>query len=119
MKTMMLYKGYSGSASFDEEGLVFYGKIEFIRALVTFEATEAKALRDAFHEAVEDYLVTCADLGVAPEEPFKGSLNVRLGKPLHRAIASVAAQNDLSINAYIKNALEYYVQHQELLNTHG
>ncbi len=117
MKAMMMYKGYSGSISFDEEALTFYGKIEFIRALVTFEATEAKALRDAFHEAVEDYLNTCTQLGTLPEEPFKGSLNVRLGKSLHRSIAAIAAQNDLSINAYIKHALEYYMQHQELLNT--
>jgi hypothetical protein len=38
----MLYKNYYGSVHFDYENLIFHGKIEFIRALVSYEATDAK-----------------------------------------------------------------------------
>ncbi len=59
MKDLMHYKDYYGSVHFDDEDVIFYGKIEFIRALVTYEATNAKGLKKAFQEAVDDYLVTC------------------------------------------------------------
>ena len=50
MKDLMQYKNYYGSVHFDENDLIFHGKIEFIRALVTYEATNAKDLKQAFHE---------------------------------------------------------------------
>jgi len=109
MKSILKYKGYLGSINFDEKSVVFYGKIECIRALVTFEASEAKQLQKAFKQAVDDYLLMCREASIEPEKPFKGSLNVRLTKALHRDIARLAVQEDISINAYIKQALEQYV----------
>jgi hypothetical protein len=37
MKDMMTHKGYFGSVSYDDEDKIFYGKIEFIRALVSYD----------------------------------------------------------------------------------
>jgi|SRR5579872_1664148 len=105
MKDLMQYKDYYGSVHFDDEDLIFYGKIEFIRALVSFEATNAKGLKKAFREAVDDYLETCRNQKIEPETPFKGSLNVRLGAELHRRIAIAAAQHHLSINKFITETL--------------
>ena len=55
------HKGYEGSAALDHSG-VFYGKIKNINDLVTYEASSTDSLRDAFIEAVDDYLLTCATL---------------------------------------------------------
>lgn len=54
MKTMMDYKGYYGSAEFSPADEVFHGKLEFIRDLVIYESDDAKGLKRAFHEAVDD-----------------------------------------------------------------
>lgn len=102
----MEYKGYYGSVHLDQQKLFFYGKLEFIRSLITYEGNTAKQLRASFEESVDDYLATCRESKIEPEKPFKGSLNVRIGKELHRQIAIEAAQQDISINAYIKNLLE-------------
>ena len=45
------YIGYEG----------FHGKIEGIRDLVTFEATDGASLEIAFRDAVDDYLMTCVE----------------------------------------------------------
>ena len=45
-----------------------------IRSLVTFEADNEGELEKAFQEAVDDYLATCKEQGIAPEKPFKGVL---------------------------------------------
>lgn len=106
MKDVMLYKNYHGSVHFNDEELFFYGKIEFIRALVSYEATTAKGLRKAFEEAVDDYLDLCEEKKIKPETPFKGSLNVRLGPELHRKVAVAASQKNVSVNKFIADTLE-------------
>ncbi len=62
MTNLMEYRGYFGSVNFDESDEVFYGKLEFIRDLVNYEATDAKNLIKCFHEAVDDYLASCVSL---------------------------------------------------------
>ncbi len=71
MKDLMHYKNYYGSLHFDDDDLIFHGKIQFIRALVTYEATDAKGLKKAFEDAVNDYLDTCHSQKITPEIPFK------------------------------------------------
>jgi predicted HicB family RNase H-like nuclease len=110
MKDLMQYKGYYGSVHFDDEDLIFYGKIQFIRALVSYEATHAKELKKVFEESVDDYLTTCYRQQIEPEVPFKGSLNIRLGPELHRRVAVVAEQNHLSINKFIMETLARVVK---------
>ena len=105
MKDMMSYKGYYGSVHFDDEELIFYGKVEFIRALLSYEATDAKGLRKSFEEAVDDYLDLCHKKNIPAETPFKGSLNIRLGQELHRRVAIAASQKKLSVNKFITNTL--------------
>ena len=56
MKNVLKYKGYIGSVFFSEEDGVYHGKVEFIRDLVNYEASEVDALEASFHEAVDDYL---------------------------------------------------------------
>jgi predicted HicB family RNase H-like nuclease len=105
MKDLIQYKGYYGSVHFDQENLILYGKVEFVRALISYEATNAKALKKAFEEAVNDYLALCKSEKIQPELPFKGSLNIRLGSELHRSIALEASYQKLSINKFITKAL--------------
>ncbi len=100
------YKGYIGSVSFSEADNVFFGKVEGIRGLVNFEGESVRELTDAFHEAVDDYLAYCADEGIEPDKSYSGVLNVRLTPEIHRQIAMLAKQAGLTINAYIKAALE-------------
>ncbi|MBS0358783.1 MAG: type II toxin-antitoxin system HicB family antitoxin [Proteobacteria bacterium] len=109
MKDMMQYKGYYGSVHFDDEEPIFHGKIEFIRALVSYEATNATSLIKAFQEAVDDYLETCRSQQITPEVPFKGSLNVRLGSELHRKIVIAATNQHSTINKFITDTLSKVV----------
>jgi len=41
-----------------------------IRDRVGFHADTVEDLREAFHEAVEDYIETCASIGKALRKPF-------------------------------------------------
>lgn len=109
MKDLMYHKGYYGSVHLDNEDLILHGKVEFIRALVTYEATDAKGLKKAFIDSVEDYLDMCEKQNIKAETPFKGSLNVRLGQELHRKIAIAAELHHKSINKFIAETLDEVV----------
>ena len=106
----MTYKGYLGSVAFSEKDNVFFGKIEGINGLVNFEGESMKELTEAFHEAVDDYLAYCEDEGIEPDKSYSGVLNVRLTPAIHRQIAILARQAGLTLNAYIKDALEEKVE---------
>ncbi len=49
MKNMMNYKGYYGSVNFDADDLIFYGKLEFINSLISYEGETAKEIHTAFN----------------------------------------------------------------------
>ena len=105
------YKGYVGSVAYSEPDKVFFGKLEGIDDLVNYEGESVKELTEAFHEAVEDYLIFCEEHGVKPEKSYTGTFNVRIAPDTHRDIANLAAEAGISINAFVKRALSEAVKH--------
>jgi predicted HicB family RNase H-like nuclease len=59
MSAMLEYKGYFGSVEFSAEDEVLHGRLTLIRDLVTYEGKDAKEIKAAFQEAVDDYLELC------------------------------------------------------------
>lgn len=95
----MNYKGYAARIEYSEEDGLFVGHIAGIRDVVGFHGETVQELRNAFEEAVTDYLDTCAKLGRAPQEPYSGNLNPRLAPALHAtvAISAVSPQEYQSV----------------------
>ena len=111
MKNTMEFKGYTGSVEYSDEDGIFFGKVQFIRALISYEGSNAEELRKDFHDGVDDYLAMCKEKNITPEQPFKGSYNVRVGRDLHRQIAIEAARRGVSLNSLIVTALEKETHH--------
>ena len=113
MNDILEYKGYYASVQFSSENEVFYGKIMGIDDLVNFEGASVKELKKAFHEAVEDYLETCEELGKEPNKTYKGTFNVRISTDLHKAAAVYASTQNISLNDFVKTAIDYALLHKE------
>ena len=108
MKTLM-HKGYIGSIEASLEDDCLYGKLLFIKPLVSYEGDTVAQLEENFREAVDDYLEACEEQHAEAEKPCKGSLNVRLGPDLHMKIALAAREKSVSLNEWIKTGLETIV----------
>jgi predicted HicB family RNase H-like nuclease len=106
MKDMIKYKDYFGSVHYDSDAVIFYGKLEFIKALISYEATDAAGIKKAFEDAVDDYLAMCTKEKIVPEKPFKGSFNIRTGHRLHQLLALAAQRENMSINKFVCHILE-------------
>jgi predicted HicB family RNase H-like nuclease len=57
MKNELTYKGFIGSIHFSTDDRVFFGKIEGINDLVTFEDTTVDGLEEAFKYMVEEHIL--------------------------------------------------------------
>ncbi len=105
MKDVLKYKGFIGSVHFSAEDGVFFGKIEGINDLVTFEGSSVKELTDAFHYVVDEHIKDCEKENVDAGKSYKGNFNIRISPELHRRIATFAKTKGLSINKYINEVL--------------
>ena len=102
----LTYKGYIGSVSFSPEDEMFWGKLEHINDLITFESDNAHDLKRVFEEVVDDYIAFCNEKGIKPEKPFKGSFNVRLKPSVHERAYIKAIQSGMSLNKFIETTLD-------------
>ncbi|MBX3258039.1 MAG: type II toxin-antitoxin system HicB family antitoxin [Chitinophagaceae bacterium] len=84
--------------------------------LINFEGGSVKELKKAFHEAIDDYISTCKSLGKVPNKTYKGTFNVRIPSELHKEAAAFAAINRLSLNDFVKSAIDFALANQEQLN---
>jgi predicted HicB family RNase H-like nuclease len=101
----MSYKGYSARVEYDDEDSIFVGRIAGIRDGVGFHADSVAELREAFHEAVEDYLETCARIGKEPQKAFSGQMMFRVNPELHRRAAVAAELAGKSLNQWAEDLL--------------
>jgi|SRR6185312_12259851 len=113
MNDILQYKNYYASVHFSAGDEVFFGKILGINDLVSFEGASVKDLKKAFKEAVEDYLDTCAQLGKTPEKTYKGTFNVRVPATLHKKASLFAAVNNITLNEFVKTALDFTLKHTD------
>jgi predicted HicB family RNase H-like nuclease len=101
----MAYKGYSARVEYDDEDGIFTGRIAGIRDGIGFHADSVAELREAFHEAVEDYLETCARIGKEPQKAFSGQMMFRVNPEVHRKAAVAAELAGKSLNQWAEEVL--------------
>lgn len=106
----MKYKGYEAVIHYDEDDQILHGRVLNVRDVISFHGESIKEVRQAFEEAVDDYLADCAERGVDPDKPFSGKFVVRVKPEVHRRAAILAARDNVSLNVWLINALEEKIQ---------
>ena len=101
----MIYKSYSARVEYDDEDGIFFGRLAGIRDGVGFHADTVEGLRAAFHEAVEDYLETCARIGKEPQRAFSGQMMFRVNPEVHRRAVIAAELAGKSLNQWAEEVL--------------
>ena len=109
---MMDYKGYVATVEFDDSVDRLHGRVvnSGPYPIATFEATDVATLRREFERSIDEYVMSCAEDGVEPRKQYSGTLNLRLGPDLHQRAARAASAFGVSLNAWIKQAVEEKVQ---------
>ncbi len=106
MKDIMKYKGFIGSVHYASEDRVFYGKVEGVNDLITFEGSSVNDLEEGFRYMVNEHIKDCTMKDIPLEKSYKGNLNIRLSPELHKKAAHNASLRGVSLNQYINDALK-------------
>lgn len=65
---LMQYKGYSCQPEYSADEHIFFGRIIGIRDMIYFQSDSAKDIEREFHEAIDDYLEFCTEVGKQPQK---------------------------------------------------
>ena len=108
MKTtdVLTYKGFIGSVRFSAQDEVFFGKVEGVNDLITFEGNSVKELKEAFRYVVDEHIRDCEKENIPLEKSYKGSFNLRLTPELHRKAAIKAKMYGSTLNSFVRKAIE-------------
>jgi predicted HicB family RNase H-like nuclease len=102
----MTHDGYVAMIELDEDAEFFHGEVINTRDVLTFQGRTLDELKVAFADTVADYIDWCRERGKEPERPYSGNFTVRISPELHRRVATAAARNGKSVNAFVAEALE-------------
>ena len=114
---MIEYKGYTGVFEFDPSIDAFHGHVLGLQDVVTFEGRSVDELRREMEESVEDYLAFCAEEGKEPERPYRGEFLIRTTPDVHRAVATAAEAEGMSLNAWVESTLTAVATQQRTTRT--
>ena len=73
MNNVMRYKGYWAKIQYSEEDNCFWGEIEGINDMITFEGSTVDELRKDFEDAIEHYIEHCKNYNKEPQKQYSGS----------------------------------------------
>jgi predicted HicB family RNase H-like nuclease len=63
-------------------------------------------LEEDFNAAIDSYIESCKEMGIAPRKVYNGVLNIRIPSETDRKIALIAESERISINTFIRNSIE-------------
>lgn len=106
MKDFLVYKDFIGSVHFNAADEVFFGRIENIDDLVSFEGSSVVELKKAFEDSVDDYIALCNETKKEAEKSYKGSFNLRIPPEIQRRAKRLAIMKGISLNQFIQHAVE-------------
>jgi len=109
--SVMSYKGYLARIEFDADDEIFVGHIANIDDVIGFHADTVEGLKSAFHDAVDDYLATCAKAGKSPDKPYSGNLMLRVPPSVHARAALAAKLSGKSMNEWSADILDAAAEH--------
>lgn len=110
MSNLLLYKNYNGTVEYSKEDKCLFGKVVGIKSLLSYKGDSVQELEQDFQNVFDEYLADCHERNVKPEQPYKGTFNVRISPELHRNIAVYAIEHEKSLNAAVEEAIRNMVE---------
>lgn len=109
MSDLLEYKGYQGTIEYSKADELLFGKVLHIDSLIQYDGASVPDIKTAFQDAVDGYLAFCEQTGRAPNKPYSGTFNVRIGPELHRDAVMAAGKRGTKLNEFVRDAIRAMV----------
>ena len=107
---MIILQKKSCTTHFAYEDRVFYGKVEGVNDLITFEGSTVDELEKGFKYMVDEHIKDCEKNNTPLEKSYKGNLNIRLSPEIHKKAAYNASMRGISLNQYINDTIKKEIE---------
>ena len=101
----MTHKGYAAQIEFDPEDHIFVGRLAGISDIVTFHGASVVELEAEFRVAVDHYLAVSEKMGIAPQRPYSGEIELRISPEIHARAAVAAETHGKTLNQWVAEVL--------------
>ena len=119
MSDLLVYDMYNGTVEYSKQKGCLVGKVIGIKKNIEYEGDTLAELEEAFRDKIISYIKDCGKQGIAPEQPYKGSFNIRISPVLHRQIAIYAIEHKKSLNAAVEEAIQQYMDQESKKSQKG
>lgn len=90
---------------FDQDAELFRGEILGLTGSADFYGKTVVELKREFKKSLKVYLDECTRRAIAPYKSYSGKFVARVGPEVHEMISIAAADEDKTLNAWIKDTL--------------
>jgi predicted HicB family RNase H-like nuclease len=111
---LLKFGEYRASVEFDSDEMLLIGRVLDIDSLIMFSAEDGKQLQQEFEGAVTLYVRDCEARGVAPQRPYKGTFNVRVGPAVHRQAVEAARESNENLNEFVTEAIKQRIEARKI-----
>ena len=106
---IMNVDGYKAKIDYDPELDQFRGEILGLNGSADFYGKNPTSLRKEFRNSLRVFLDVCKERGINPTKEYSGKFNLRIPPKLHSKIAAQATAEDKSLNQFVSEILEQYI----------
>ena len=107
---IMEVDGYKAKIEYDPELEQFRGEILGLNGSADFYGNSPASLRKEFRSSLKVFLEVCQEKQINPTKEYSGKFNLRIPPRLHQEVAARASSEDKSINQWVSEVLEHWVQ---------
>jgi len=102
---LMEYKGYTAKIDYSNDDECFIGHIDSIVDIIGFHGESVKELKEAFIEAVDDYIDFCVSIGKKPQKVLSENLMLRIASEVRETLEKAAGMSGKNLNQWATDAL--------------
>lgn len=106
---MREYKGYHADVEYDTDTSYWCGWLYGISDLVTFGGETEEELEKDFHDAVEDYLEYCEEIGKKPKRELNPYLSFQVTRETHKSLLEAAKKIGKTPDELVEKILTDYL----------
>ncbi len=111
---IMTLGNMKAKVEFDQDAELFRGEILGLTGSADFYGKTVAELKREFKKSLAVYLDECTRRGIAPYKSYSGKFVARVGPDIHEMISIAAADEDKTLNAWVKDTLKQAVHSSSL-----
>ena len=109
------YKNYTCLVTYYNVNDCLTGRVLGMSQIPNVSGQTLAEIKEEFHQAVDEYLLSCENAGKKPAQAFTGNYTIRTSPAIHEALALYAAQQEVKLANVIQQALLEFLDNHDIV----